>query len=387
MSITWQVGPAGFSIGSAIRTKAGTLKSDDGFSSYAPPMEALLAAAASYVPRAVLAAPSKISQCEGVRLDTAASTGSGGRPFAVQWDLVWVDGTPTLTDVQKGKIMVLLPLNSPSLTAELPSFVLLSDQVYLFRVTLTNWLGNTHSAEMSVANVAASVPKISVEGSWSAITVIERKNEVRFDITVSGSPCVSKDARSSEGLLWVWSQLDKEAWTGNWSLPLEPSLVIPPDTLVPGKLYMFKLVLTDQAGGTNTETFIIEVDAVPTPQLQAAKFVDFTLDTNTPGRKSVIFSCAEIWDDSTLELFGEEPTCSWISVKTLRVSLGSEYIVVAGSTLTSHQGLIFSLNGYSTPLGSMSVTVQAPAEPPVPFHVVLLRWRHPRLPCQHRWCR
>jgi hypothetical protein len=377
MVITWQ-GPAGFSIGSAIRTKAGTLKSDDGFSSYAPPMEAFLAAAASYVPRAVLAAPSKISQCEGVRLDTAASTGSGGRPFAVQWELVSVDGTPTLTDVQKGKIMVLLPVNSPSLTAELPSFVLLSDQVYLFRVTLTNWLGNTHSAEMSVAKVTASVPKISVEGSWSAITVIERKNEVRFDITVSGSPCVLKDAQSSEGLLWVWSQVDEEAWTGNWSLPLEPSLIIPPDTLVPGKLYTFKLVLTDQAGGTNTQTFVIEVDAVPTPQLQAAKFentmtgllVDFTLDTNTPGRKSIIFSCAEIWDDRTVELFGEEPTCSWISVKTLRVSLGSEYTVVAGSTLTSLQGVIFSLNGFSTPLGSMSVTVQAPAEPPVPFHVV-----------------
>jgi hypothetical protein len=388
MVISWQGGPAGFSIASAVRTKAGTLKSEDGFSSYAPPMEALLSAAVSYMPRAVLAAPSKISQCEGVRLDAAASTGSAGRPFEVVWELVAVDGTPTVTDVQKGNIMVLLPVDSPSLTAELPSFVLLSDQVYHFRVTLTNWLGKTHSAEMSVAKLAGSVPKISVDGSWSATTVTERKNEVRFDITVSGSPCVSKESQSSDGLSWVWSQENVEAWTGNWSLPLEPSLIIPPDTLVPGKSYTFKLVLTDQAGGTNTQTFIIDVDAVPTPQIEAAKFedtmtgllVDFTLATNTPGRGSVIgsasaniFSCAEIWDEDTVVLFGKEPICSWISVKTLRVSLGSEYTVVSGSMLTSqHPSLsfIFSLDGYSTPLASTSVTVQAPAEPPVPFHVV-----------------
>jgi hypothetical protein len=385
MVIKWEGGPAGFSIGSAMRTKADILKSEDGFSSYAQPMQAILSTAVSYVPLATLAAPSKISQCEGVRLDAAASSGSGGRPFAVQWELVAVDGTPALTDVQKGKIMVLLPVDSPSLTAEIPSFVLLPDQVYHFRVTLTNWLGNTHSAETSVVKAAQGVPKISVEGSWSAITMTERKNEVRFDITVAGSPCVGKDAQSNEELSWVWSQLNEEAWAGNWSLPLVPSLVIPPDTLVPGKSYTFKLVLTDQGGGSNSQQFTIDVDAVLTPQLEAAKFedtmtgllVDFTLATNTPGRGSVIgsasanvFSCAEIWDESTFALFGKEPTCSWISVKTLRVSFGSEYGVAAGSALTSLPGVILSLDGYSPLLGSMSVTVQAPNEPPVPFHVV-----------------
>jgi hypothetical protein len=378
MVISWQGGPAGFSIGSAIRTKANILKSDDGFSSYAPPMQALLSTAVSYVPLATLAAPSKISQCEGVRLDAAASVGSGGRPFDVEWELVAVDGTPALTDVQKGKIMVLLPVESPSLTAEIPSSVLFSAHVYHFRVTLTNWLGNTHSAETSVAKEAQGVPKISVEGSWSAITMIERRDVVRFDITVSGSPCASNDAQSSEELSWVWSQLNDEAWTGNWSLPLAPSLTIPPDTLVPGRSYTFKLVLTDQAGGTNSQTFIIYVDAVPTPEIEAAKFedtmtgllVDFTSDTNTPGSKRIIFSCAEILDESTVALFGKEATCSWISVKTLRVSFGSEYAVAAGSTLTSLQGVIMSLDGFSPPLGSMSVTVQAPTDPPVPIHVV-----------------
>jgi hypothetical protein len=385
MVINWKGGPAGFLIGSAMRTKADILKSEDGFSSYAQPMQALLSTAVSYVPLATLAAPSKISQCEGVRLDAAASTGSGGRPFAVQWELVAVDGTSALTDVQKGKIMVLLPVESPSLTAEIPSFVMLSGYIYHFRVTLTNWLGNTHSAETSVAKEAQGVPKISVEGSWSAITIIERRDVVRFDITVSGSPCVSKDAQSIEELSWVWSQVGEEVWTGNWSLPLEPSLIIPPDTLVPGRSYTFKLVLTDQAGGTNSQTFIVDVETVPTPQLESAKFedtmtgllVDFTLATNTPGRGSVIgsasaniFSCAEIWDGDTVVLFGEKPTCSWISAKTLRVSLGSKYVVAAGFTLTSLPGLILSLDGYSSPLGSRSISVEAPTEPPVPVHVV-----------------
>jgi hypothetical protein len=386
MVIKWEGGPAEFLIGSALRTKADILRTDDGFSSYAQPMQALLSTAVSYVPLATLAAPSKISQCEGVRLDAAASTGSGGRPFAVQWELVAVDGMPALTDVQKGKIMVLLPVASSSLTAEIPSLVLLSAHVYHFRVTLTNWLGNSHSAETSVYKVAQGVPKISVAGSWSTKTIMERKNAVRFDITVSGSPCLSKNAQSSEILSWVWSQRKGEAWTGNWSLPLVPSLIIPPNTLVPGKLYTFKLILTDQKSGrTNSQTFIIDVDAAPTPQIEAAKFEDtmtgllmkFTLATNMPGRGSVIdsasanmFSCAEIWDGDTVMLFGKFSTCSWISAKTLRVSLGSEYAVAAGSTLTFLPGVILSLDGYSPPLGSMSVTVQAPTEPPVPFHVV-----------------
>jgi hypothetical protein len=412
MVINWEGSPAGFSIGSAMRTKADTLKSEDGFSSYAPPMEALLSTAVSYVPQAALVAPSKISPCEGVRLDASGSLGSGGRPFQVFWELLSVVGTPTLTGVQKGKIMVLLPVDSPSLTAEIPSFVLLSGQVYRFRVTLTNWLGNTHSVETSVGKEAQSVPKISVEGIWSAITTTERKNVVPFRITVSGSPCLSREGPGEDKLLWVWSQENKEAWTGNWTLPrqlmdgppvngqppgqpareqegvdrpLQPSLIIPANTLVPSKTYIFKLVLTDQAGGSNTQTFTINVDAVATPQIASAKFedtmtgllVDFTLATNMPGRGSVIgsasdniFACAKIWDGSTVGLFGKESTCSWISAKMLRVALGSEYAVSAGSMLTSLPGVIRSLDAYSPFLGPMSVNLQAPTEPPVPFHVV-----------------
>jgi hypothetical protein len=386
MVISWQGGPAGFSIGSAMRTQAGILKSEDGFSSSAQPMEALLSTAVSYVPQAALVAPSKISPCEGIRLDATASTGNGGRPFKkVLWELVSADGTPALTSVQRGKIMVLLPVDSSSLVAEIPSFVLLSGQVYRFRVTLTNWLGNTQAAETSVVKAAQGVPKISVAGSWSAITSTVRKNEVRFNITVSGSPCPSKDVQSGEGLSWIWSQQNKEAWSGNWSLPLLPSLIIPANTLVPSKTYTFLLVLTDQAGGSNTQTFTINVDAVPTPQIESAQFEDtmtgllvgFTSATSTPGRGSIIgsasaniFSCAEIWDERTVVFFGEDSTCSWISVKTLRVSLGLEYAVAAGSTLTSLQGVVYSRDGYSSALGSMGVTVLAPAEPPVPIHVV-----------------
>jgi hypothetical protein len=418
MVIAWQGSPAGFSIGSAIRTKVDTLKSEDGFSSYAAPMEALLSTAVSYVPQAALVAPSKISPCEGVRLDATASLGNGGRPFQVFWELVSVVGTPILTDVQKGKIMVLLPVDSPSLAAEIPSFVLLSGQVYRFRVTLTNWLGNTHSVETSVGKEAQGVPKISVEGSWSATTTTERKSVVSFSITVSGSPCLSRDGPPSDGLSWVWNQESQEAWTGNWTLPrqlmdgppvngppvngapvngpppkeregvdrpLQPSLIIPADTLVPSKTYIFKLVLTDQAGGSTSQTFTINVNAVPTPQIASAKFedtmtgllVDFTLATNTPGRGSVIgsasaniFSCTHIWDVSTVGLFGKESTCSWISAKMLRVSLGSEYAVSAGSMLTSLPGVIRSLDCYSPFFGSISVNLQAPTELPVPFHVV-----------------
>jgi hypothetical protein len=53
---------------------------------------------------------------------------------------------------------------------------------------------------------------------------------------------------------------------------LVPSLVIPSNTFVPGKSYTFKLVLTDQGGGTNSKTFIVDVDGVLTPQIAAAEY-------------------------------------------------------------------------------------------------------------------
>jgi hypothetical protein len=58
---------------------------------------------------------------------------------------------------------------------------------------------------------------------------------------------LTDDLQSDEGLSWVWSKNNEEAWTGNWTLPLVPSLIIPPNTLVPGKSYAFVLVLTNKA--------------------------------------------------------------------------------------------------------------------------------------------
>jgi hypothetical protein len=381
MIVTWNGGPASFSIGSAMRTKPGVLRSADGFSSFAPPMEALLATEVVVAPLAALVAPSRISQCEGVKLNAAASSGSGGRPFTVQWELVAVEGTPTLSDVEKGKIMVLLPADSPSLQAEIPSSALLSGYVYRFKVTLTNWLGNMDAAETSVNKEAGNLPKISIAGVWSAFTSTERSKEVRFDITVSGSPCASGGDAESNELTTVWRRkgVAMDAWTGAWTLPQVPSLVIPPNTLVPGKTYSFELTVTNAAGSDNSQTFSIGVDVVPTPKFEAAGFedtmtgiiVDFTSATNTPGPGfGSAFPCAQLWDAVTVALLGTEPTCSWISPKKLRISLGSEYTVVAGSLLVLLADVVYSLDGYSAPLSAASVAVQAPNNPPVPFHVV-----------------
>jgi hypothetical protein len=160
-----------------------------------------------------------------------------------------------------------------------------------------------------------------------------------------------------------------------------PSLIIPPNTLVPGKTYSFELTVTNAAGSDNSQAFSIAVDVVPTPKIEAAGFedtmtgiiVDFTSATNRPGPNngfSSAFPCAQMWDAATVALLGTEPTCSWISPKRLRISLGSEYTVVAGSSLSLLADVVYSLDGYSAPLRVASVAVQAPANPPVPFHVV-----------------
>jgi hypothetical protein len=380
MVITWKGGPPTFSIGAAIRTRADVLKSQSNFKSFAPLMETLLTAK-PYAPVVTLTAPSKIGVCNGIVLDASTSSRSGGRPFTVKWELVSVSGVPSLMDVEMDQIVVLLPQNSTALRVELPANVLIADHDYSFRVTLTNWFGVSGSAISSVSKGKQSLPEITVTDRYSMLAMTSRMSGVNYEITLSGSLC----SEASNVRTWVWSNLTTAAWTPPWTLPLTPSLKIPPDTLIPGETYAFMLTVTDRGGVTNSETFSFVVDPVPTPSLIAAVFdstmtgvlITFDSDTNTPGRGSIIgaasdniFFCKEVLDVPSVAFLGDNSSCSWLSARTLRITLGQDYTLVSGSQLTCLPRRVYSLDKFSAPMGTAMVYVQGSADVPLPAPVV-----------------
>ena len=101
---------------------------------------------------------------------------------------------------------------------------------------------------------------------------IRREEALDVPIVAEGSVCSSGDSGSLDT---IWSQLTSHA-LGDWltSLP-GAALTIPANTLIPGKTYKFKLLVTDSSSATsNSAVIVVVVEAVPTPQLTSAKFND-----------------------------------------------------------------------------------------------------------------
>jgi hypothetical protein len=339
-------------------------------------MEALLTTTVSYAPSVVIAGPKQIGNCEGIRLDAGASLGDGGRSFTgATWELISATGTPELDSIQLGKIRVLLPVDSEYTMVELPGDLLPVSQAYLFRVHLTNWLGNSQSATYTVNKMSNSLPKITVE---STVIYIKWTEGVSVPVTVQGNVCgisTGTDAPATKvTLMTSWTQSSGFSYISSaWDLPSSTDLVIPAETLLPGLTFVFTLTVWDpsEPDATNTQDITVVVEEVATPTITSATFdntfvgieVVFSQETNEPE------GCKFMWDVMSLALFGGDPKCVWTDPATLHIALDSStYNLVPGDTITILTGAITSTDGLSDAL-SASIVCNAPAllPPPVPI--------------------
>lgn len=114
----------------------------------------------------------------------------------------------------------------------------------------------------------------------------------------------------------------------------------------------------------------------PFPQITVARFsnsmasvqIIFNKDTNQPAATGGTGACSYFFPTSTVNRFGQSPTCSWRNARTLRVKLGRDFSLGVNTTITVRGARIRTLgeadraemyNQEETPVVAMSTAPAA----------------------------
>jgi hypothetical protein len=253
------------SIYSAFSDKTATTSSDTTMFAIAPP---------SPLPpvSTVLSSPSTVGYCNGIIVDSSASTGAMRQSFYKFWS--FVSSTPALTANQTSAIQaVIQSANAAGLagtltpglrTLSLPSSVLPAGVAYTFSLKLTNWLGMSNVGTIIV--VKSSAPLLPIKLSGNEYTKILRSEsflQSASTITELSGSCFNASMIANLTFSFSWKQLFTLPASVNriggisllgasiaqdqLSLPslqvVSPNLVIPPSTLLVNQTYVFAVTL------------------------------------------------------------------------------------------------------------------------------------------------
>jgi hypothetical protein len=148
MSLDWGVGDL-------VSISSGIFNQDDtsvpvtgwvplGISNFSPP------------PVAVLQGPIVTNVCDNLTLDASASSGSAGRPMSY---FFYVEGSGD-DPYGLGNVVNFLAELPSQMTVTIGAGMLGADQVYIFQVVVTNFLGMTSTASLTVQTVQTSIPQV-----------------------------------------------------------------------------------------------------------------------------------------------------------------------------------------------------------------------------------
>ena len=92
------------------------------------------------VPTAVIITRDSVGKCEGLVMDGSLSSGSAGRALTYKWAVLSYPYMPRVSPSALQPLVDKVGLVSRS-RVELTSADLVDDQVYWFKLTVTNWIG------------------------------------------------------------------------------------------------------------------------------------------------------------------------------------------------------------------------------------------------------
>lgn len=330
----------------------------------------LVASETPIAPLASLQGPALVGSCSDFTLTAEASNGGAGRALVITWAFLGnATAYPELAQLldntntnQSTRVVV------PSLTAP-PSA---SSVLYPFSLTAANWLGFEDTALLNVEKISADLPEVT----FDPIGIADRYLDLTVNTTVVGSSC--ENNRSSEDVLLLeWSTvypLPNDTAFFNASelaTAAQEDLFIPKNTLIPGISYTLRLTVQDVSSGlANSNTVLLLVAPVPTPEVTEARFGDdgssifVQFDASTQP-----LACASVLTPTSLFDLGGTPVCSWSLNTTLLTIIGFGNSTdptlgfFVGDQLTLQAGLL-SADGFSEPSVATAVEVKAPFNPP-----------------------
>ncbi|PFX24468.1 hypothetical protein AWC38_SpisGene10933 [Stylophora pistillata] len=144
-------------------------------------------------PVPIIKGPNVLSSCGNLSLSGSQSFGSGGRPLIFKWSLISPNAGSNVTAITD----ILSNLSSNSDRVEIPGSLVESNETYLFKLEVANFLNTSEFEETthSVIKVSDPVPALTLS---SSIDLSEGKmfvsEEFHIRATVIVAPCAS-DAR------------------------------------------------------------------------------------------------------------------------------------------------------------------------------------------------
>lgn len=210
----------------------------------------VLAPVTAVLPVVSLNAPRTLMSCDDLYLDPTGSTGAGGRAWSsIVWD-VSGDLSPTnLTGIatflnnnfaQDTKTVAIV-MNRRLLIAEY------SPQFLTFRLTLTNYLGQTVSSDATVTfrYSALSSPRLTIQGPSTSITY--RPLPITLFANATYPACA---VNTTMTMTYIWSVYsDLVLLTSMVSQSSDPRyFTLPAYTLDPGRSYTFQVRISFSLG-------------------------------------------------------------------------------------------------------------------------------------------
>ena len=227
-------------------------------------------------PVAQLVGPTITGVCDNITLDASGSSGAAGR--ALQYSY-YVRGTG---DPDKLAAVASFLDSLPSqMLVNIGGGILDPDQTYIFEVIVTNYLGMSDSATLTVRTVRAAVPQLSIRDNQKLIEVmrwetVELEAQARlsygFTLQPDGVCALGPNNRRKNGRLpspvplsYEWSQtglVTLDPGTSGWTAR---SLNIPGSLLKPDVVYAFQVKCWPTGSPQLSSTASVAVRATQSP--------------------------------------------------------------------------------------------------------------------------
>lgn len=239
-----------------------------------------------------LTAPAQVGACADVVLDASASFARFGNILAYSFTLIPATGHESaanafavlmnsLAAVNTTQAFTSLLSPAPHARVRIPranvaNVLPVSAEPHRVRVTATDWLGRTATAETLVLSVSAAPVITVLSGVFDAalgVRVVSTRRSAATGVqaTVSPSGCAAADAAVAVTSLWslvstepaaLASPLSNATITAQW-------LTLPARTLATSSRYVLRLTATERVdgGATATATADVTLSVVATPLL------------------------------------------------------------------------------------------------------------------------
>eukprot|EP01132_Coremiostelium_polycephalum_P002777 gene2777-3451_t len=188
-------------------------------------------------PIASIKAPTTVGPCDQVVLDGSFSSGGAGRDLTFEWSLISApDNQQQLRNA----------LSTSANKVNLSNSTLVVGSTYIFGLTVTNWMGESDSTNITISKIGSDVLQVDIFGP-SRFTIPS------IDLILDGNASMSA-CSNSDGSAFTYK------WTVVPAITLDPntvnsrSLYIPSTSWVAGTTYTF--TLTASVGAQSNEASI-----------------------------------------------------------------------------------------------------------------------------------